>query len=146
MHFLPFWALLSLAISCQSSNYDYSKFYSLKGQELKYQDTLKFEFTPQDTGLYKVYLSVRYVDTYEFSNCWLKVIEHGSIRRVNVPLFDKLGQPLGKSSGGVISKTVLLEKCQIDNRRLIKLEIVQNMRKNPLPGISELGIMIKKKD
>lgn len=134
--------LISLLFcSCDKGDFDYSKYYTVKGQELLYTDTLKYGFIPDESSTYNLYLSVRYSDEYEFSNVWWKIAAEDTVQRVEVPLFDKTGKPLGKCTGGLCTQTVLWKKTKLAALDTLNVKIVQNMRKNPLNYISEVGLI-----
>ncbi|MCO5231145.1 MAG: gliding motility lipoprotein GldH [Chitinophagales bacterium] len=135
--------LSGIASSCNHGDFDYSQYYSTDNQELSYGDTLSFSYLPKDSGVYNIYLSVRYTDQYEFSNLWLKVLTKDDTSRVDISLFDNAGVPYGKCTGGVCTQTVLLEKVKLNNQDSIQYNIIQNMRKSPLGHISEVGLIIQ---
>lgn len=135
-------ALISiLTCSCNKGDFDYSKYYTVKGQKLLYTDTLEYDFVPEASKQYSLYISVRYSEEYEFSNAWWKLLYKDNIKRVEVPLFDKVGRPLGKCTGGLCTQTVLWEKLELSKQDTMRVKIVQNMRKNPLNYISEVGLI-----
>lgn len=130
--------------SCNSNDFDYSEYRTIKQQKFNYSDTLKYEFAPLADTSYKLYWSVRYSDLYEFSNIWLRVNDGKKIVRVEVPLFDKAGKPLGNCTGGVCTRTILWKEQVYKSMDTVKLDVVQNMRKNPLESISEVGLIVKR--
>ncbi|MCO5232687.1 MAG: gliding motility lipoprotein GldH [Chitinophagales bacterium] len=136
--FLSYWLC-----SCSHGDFDYSQYYTINEQQFSYSDTLKYSFMPQEAKPYKIFLSVRYTDQYEFSNLWLKVIEKESASRININLFDNTGTPLGKCTGGVCTQTVFWKSVNLKDKDTTQYNIVQNMRKSPLGYISEVGMIIK---
>lgn len=136
--------LLSLAVlpSCSTGTHDHTQFLSIKGQTWDYKDTLSYEFGIKDTAEYRISLSVRYEKEYEFSNIWIKANDGSINSRIELPLFNLNGQPLGKCSGGLCTQTLGWKDVQLNGGDTIRLHIVQNMRKNPLRGVSEVGVII----
>lgn len=135
-------ALISLLVcSCDKGDFDYSKYYTVKGQQLLYTDTMEYGFIPKENNTYSLYLSVRYSDEYEFSNVWWKVTDKDITQRVEVPLFDKAGKPLGQCTGGLCTQTILWKKAELLRQDTLNVKIVQNMRRNPLNYISEVGLI-----
>lgn len=132
--------------SCNSTDFDYSEYHTIKQQKFQYSDTLKYEFIPLVDSSYNLYWSVRYSDLYEFSNLWLRIKDGNKIVRVEVPLFDKTGKPLGQCTGGVCTQTILWKTQTFNSQDTVKWEVSQNMRKNPIESISEVGLIIKGKD
>lgn len=135
--------LISSAISACKKDFDYSKYYTIKDQKLSYSDTLKYSFIPTTTKNYRVYLSIRYSDIYQFNNLWCKISDDRGLFRVDIPLFDKMGKPLGKCTGGVCTQTVLWKESRFAANDTVQWSVNQNMRVNPLENISEIGIIVK---
>lgn len=129
--------------ACDEGDFEYSKFHTLSGQEINYKDTLRYEFVPTHDSTYKYFISVRYTDQYEFSNIWLKSIIDGEMARIDIPLFDITGKPLGQCTGGVCTQTIFWKEEASKIGDTIRIELMQNMRKNPLQYISEVGLTIK---
>ena len=92
--------------SCNSNDFDYSEYHTINQEQFKNSDTLKYEFSSMTDNSYKLYWSIRYSDEYEFSNLWLRINDNSKIVRVEVPLFDKTGKPLGQCTGGVCTQTI----------------------------------------
>lgn len=132
-----------LLFACSKGDFDYSQYHTLKGQEVKYTDTLEYTFVPSESKEYNLYLSVRYTDEYEFSNIWWKINDNSGTQRIEIPLFDKAGIPLGNCTGGVCTQTVLWKKINAATEDTLNYKIVQNMRKNPLKNVSEMGLIFK---
>ena len=140
--------LLGISImmsSCNSSDFDYSEYHTINQEQFKNSDTLKYEFSSMTDNSYKLYWSIRYSDEYEFSNLWLRINDNSKIVRVEVPLFDKTGKPLGQCTGGVCTQTIFWKIQELKEKDTISWVVNQNMRKNTLESISEVGFLIKKK-
>lgn len=131
-----------LLFACSKGDFDYSQFHTVKGQELRYSDTLQYAFIPVEAKKYEVAISVRYTDEYEFSNIWWKISDNKGLHRVEMPLFDKAGKPLGSCTGGVCTQMVLWKSIDAAEGDTLNYRIVQNMRRNPLNNISEVGLII----
>ena len=143
--------LIAIALFCMffyscKSEYSYSKFITIDKDGWSYADTLSYEI-PIDTAVqnYELYISVRYSEDYQFNNLWLKFVSDSIIERVDVPLFDKTGLALGKCSGSICTQTILWKDLHATTANYTT-RVIQNMRKNPLENISELGLLIKKKE
>lgn len=134
---------LCFLVSCDEGDFEYSKFHSLSGQKITYDDTLRFEYFVKKDTLHQFYISIRYTDQYEFSNIWLKSLQEGQTSRIDIPLFDKFGQPLGQCTGGLCTQTIFWKEENLNSTDTVRIEMIQNMRKNPLLNISEVGLMIK---
>ncbi len=135
-----------LMYSCSSDKYDYSEYHTISQKTFKNTDTLKYEFTSPSDNDFKLYWSVRYSDEYEFSNLWLRINDGSKIVRVEIPLFDKTGKPLGQCTGGICTQTILWKAQKLNEMDSLKFEVNQNMRKNTLEYVSEVGLLLKKLD
>jgi gliding motility-associated lipoprotein GldH len=90
---------------------------------------------------------VRYKKDYEFSNLWLQtrhnLYGNDTLERVEVVLFNPDGSPKGKVLGNNCTIEAIWKKgvrWQANDSANIKL--VQNMRKDPLPGVMNLGVKV----
>lgn len=128
--------------SCGAPDFVYSELHSLKDQKATYLDTLNFDYSADKMGEYHVYVVVRHTKEYEYSNIWLKALTDNQIDRVEVPLFDKTGKELGVNSGGFITTAVLWKTIELQENESLSFSLVQNMRRNPLEHISEIGVYI----
>ncbi len=134
-----------LLFACSKGDFDYSQYHTVKGQKLKYSDTLQYTFIPAEAKKYELAISVRYTDGYEFSNIWWKILDNEGLHRVEMPLFDKAGKPLGACTGGVCTQTVLWKSIDAVAGDTLNYQLLQNMRRNPLNNISEVGLIINSK-
>lgn len=135
---------LVLLASCIQPEHDYAKFQTLNGQRWSYGDTLHFGFKPTTPGKYRISLSVRYDKEYEFSNLWLKVSDNAGVSRVELPLFDAEGIPLGKCGSGLCTQMISWKDIDCNMSDSLHFAVVQNMRRDPLNHISDFGIIIDK--
>ncbi len=142
MNKLIFVLSLSLALACISPSHEYAQFESLKGQQWAYTDTLKFGYRPPKPGKFRVSLSVRYQKEYEFSNLWLKVTDKEGVSRVDMPLFDAEGLPLGRCSSGLCTQTITWKDVEVAKSDSLFFSVIQNMRRDPLGNVSDFGIVI----
>lgn len=143
MRYLSFFLLLAIT-SCIEPRHDYFHYETIKGQEWSYDDTFKFGFKPETAGKYQISLSVRFEKEYEFSNIWLKVLDMSGQNRVEVPLFSPVGKPQGKCSSGLCTQLIPWKVVEVTETDSIYFHIIQNMRRDPLNYISEVGVMVDK--
>jgi len=138
-------AILLLVSSCKDDSV-YDRFTTIKEQRWGYEDTMYHDIRLKDSsGLYDVWLMVRFRKDYEFSNLWLRsrhnMFGTDTMERTEVALFFPDGNPKGKVFGN--SSTVQgLWKKNIRLSDSIQIALVQNMRKDPLPGIMDVGVKI----
>lgn len=139
-----------LFVSCEQKHF-YNQYVSVDIQNWKSTDTLKYAITIDDTtARYNLSFSVRHTKDYEFSNLWLSIIlESTEVKknfRYEIPLFKKDGKPFGKTSGSLCTQTIpVQQEIQFDKKGKYTINIVQLMRKDPLDGISDIGVIIDKK-
>lgn len=124
----------------------------------EFQDVNVNNWASQDTLVYSVKIdasdknfqyaiSVRHQKDYEFSNLWLKMFIKGNgidtSFRYEIPLFKADGKPFGKSSGSLCTQTVpLTTSLPLYSKGDYEIRIVQLMRKDPLPGIKDVGVIL----
>jgi gliding motility-associated lipoprotein GldH len=138
---LPIAFALSIT-SCREANHKYIQFQPVSGQSWSYADTAVFETVVSRDGKYNLFVSIRHEKEYEFSNVWLKISEPSASERVDVPLFNLQGKPLGKCSSGLCTQTVFWKEIEAQKGDTLSWRVVQNMRKDPLKHISEIGLML----
>ena len=118
-------------------------------QDLKWlsTDTFSFIFDIPENRDYLLSLSARHRKDYEFSNLWMKVRLKGmntdTTFRFEMQLFNMEGIPYGECSGSTCTQTIPLKNGTMP---LIKgkyeLQILQLMRKDPLEGIQDIGVIV----
>ena len=135
--------------SCENK-YFFSEYKSVDLKNWKSTDTLNFLVNIDDSNaLYDISVSIRHQKDYEFSNIWLNIINSDfDVKkdfRVEVPLFKQDGKPYGKVSGSLCTQTIpFLKQTKFPKNGAYKIKVVQLMRKEPLNGISDVGIIIAK--
>lgn len=145
--FVFFLSFLWLLTACEQKHF-YNNYQSVDIKAWKSSDTLKFPITiSTENKNYQYALSVRYSKEYEFGNLWLKVFIKGNAIdtsfRYEIPLFKNDGKPYGKNSGSLCTQTVPLKTTlSLHQKGNYLISIVQLMRKDPLDGISDIGILI----
>ena len=116
------------------------------------EDTVSFEVEAVDPNASISSIGVRYNETYEFHNLYVRYLLTDSVGNhlvdslINVHLFDsKTGRPLGRGFGNVY--TVYDTLPQFDTRSVerAKAHFIQYMRKDELEGIEAVGLKIKRK-
>ena len=146
--------VVSLAVlafcSCEQQHF-YNEFKTVDIKAWKSTDTLFYPIKIEEENKnYQYALSVRYSKEYEFSNVWLKVSIKSNVIdtsfRYEIPLFKNDGKPYGKSSGSICTQTIPLKtNLQMNKKGIYTISIIQLMRKDPLNGISDIGLIIDKK-
>lgn len=147
--------LLMTALGIFSSCNSERLFEEHQGMELLHwavQDTVSFEVEGLDPQSAVPILNIRYNDTYEFHNLYVRYLLRDSLGTVlgdsliNVSLFDsKTGQPLGDGFGNIFTKHDTLPRILTSVQPKLKIQFVQYMRKDELEGIEAVGLKINKK-
>ncbi|MBX9850773.1 MAG: gliding motility lipoprotein GldH [Cytophagaceae bacterium] len=121
----------------------------------KAQDTLKFEFEVEDNNIpYRLSYNVRYKNDYPFYNLFTKyIIKDSSGKVLTTPalpedmyLFDvKTGKPYGTGLGDIYDHRIsFLKEYKFPYAGKYKLQVLQYMRDQPLPGIVSFGVRVEK--
>ncbi len=147
---LYFSFIILFACSACEQKHVFNEYKTVNIKEWKSTDTLTYNVKiDNDAKQYISSVSVRYQNDYEFSNLWLKISVKGNgidtSFRFEIPLFKNDGKPYGKKSGSLCTQTIPLKTIlPILKKGNYNFSIVQLMRKDPLDGISDVGIIIDK--
>ena len=139
-------SIVTMFVSCSTNN-TYNSFQKVKNYKWSNKDTLFY--TPKIDDIdksYDIYLSVRYQKNYDFSNIWVQIygLETKPFDRIEIPLFKNDGTPYGKGLKSNYTVTAgYLKGYKFTKSGVQKIAIIQNMRKNPLPGVTDMGLIIK---
>jgi gliding motility-associated lipoprotein GldH len=142
---------LFFAITACEQKHFYNEYKAVNTKAWNVIDTLTYIADIDDANAYyDILVSVRYQKDYEFSNLWLNIINSysDSIQpvRLEVPLFKKDGKPYGKVSGSLCTQTIPFQsKIKFPKAGKYRIKIVHLMRKDPLDGISDVGVIIDKR-
>lgn len=148
------WSALSLlalmAVACgESATFQESKMLPKEGWA-KY-DAVSFDYMNSDTvGKYTILVDIRNDKDYPYQNFWLFVhsISPDSVEfsdTLNCVLADNYGKWVGRSSGSMYHLPVeFIHSTPFKKMGKYHFDLVQGMRKDTLPGISEIGIRIVK--
>jgi gliding motility-associated lipoprotein GldH len=112
-------------------------------------DTVRFEIDPsKPQGSYVI--GIKYTDAYDFRNLYVRYLLKDSTNQVmentlvNIPLFERSsGKPLGKGFGSSFTKYDTLPTAS--SMGVARVEFIQYMRIETLPGIEAVGLKIVKK-
>jgi gliding motility-associated lipoprotein GldH len=140
--------LFSILASC-SGDRIFENFESMETGSWEVSDSVSFELSNLDLENRTSLIAVRFNETYEFSNCYIRVISMDSASTIlentliNVPLFDsKSGEPIGKGFGNSYTRYDTIPF--ILKAETKKLAFVQYMRQDKLKGIEAIGLKILK--
>ena len=149
---LTIWAALVLS-ACGKQPME--QFISIPDRTWQFNSPENFDVNITSPGVYKMLIQVRYTQEYSFSNIWVALDEKSpdgkqASMRMNIPLFDISGRPLGSFAGNFYDRSY--PDGQMEARQLTlnfpakgrySFSIHHNMRIDKLDGISEIGIRLK---
>jgi gliding motility-associated lipoprotein GldH len=125
-------------------------FEPIANQEWRYLDTVVVQVPIEDTSkLYNIFLNVRHTGAYAYRNLYVRMHlyspsgESGK-QTVSFNLADPAGKWLGKGLGDLYeSKVLWREAAKFASAGQYQVVIEQFMREDPLPGISDIGLLVE---
>lgn len=138
-----------LLSSCNNATtYDHYVHTPLQGWEKN--DTLNFKVPPvSESGLYALQLGLRIIPTYPFMGITL-LVQHSDYQENNITI-DTLNCKLVNTNGQTLGKGVSYYQYnyQVTDVKLnagdsILVRVRHDMKREILPGISDVGIILKK--
>ncbi len=148
--FLVIFTLLASLMGCRS-DYQIDTNESIPENNWTYAKTAKTTLEVKDPQqAYQVEFKLRHTSAYRYSNLFVVMTLKGEGLYKNTRYQFKLakadGEWLGKGSGDIFSYSFpLLKDHRFAKAGKYEISIEQNMRDNPLLGISDIGIRIKNK-
>lgn len=142
-------------VSCGLKSSVYEKNESPAHQKWQSSKPILFDFEIADTSqLYKVFLTMRHTDAYEFSNIWveLKTIppskKDTSVAKIEVHLANNEGKWLGRMFDEIVEHKSLItpgaKSIKFKEKGQYQIRLKQIMRKDPLPEILSVGLRVEK--
>jgi gliding motility-associated lipoprotein GldH len=122
---------------------------SIPERKWTYRNILKTNFEIKDSSkLYNIYFKLRHTDDYRYANLFVVVrLKEDSVirpKRYQFKLAKEDGEWLGSGSGNLFTYTLpLFTSHKFSKNRKYEIEIEQNMRDNPLAGISDIGVLVE---
>lgn len=150
-HIIPVLAMLFILAGCTNTNLVDTND-AIAENNWTYAQTAKASFEIKDINqLYQVYFKLRHTADYRYSNLFVVVHLKGDNLQKSTRYQFKLakadGEWLGKGSGDIFTYNFpLLKDYRFAKPGKYQISIEQNMRDNPLTGISDVGITIKNKE
>lgn len=144
---LPIMAMLFMVSSCTENNLvDTNE--GIAENNWTYAKSAKASFEIKDVNkLYNIYFKLRHTADYRYANLFVLAHLKGNGLNRNTRYEFKLahsdGAWLGKGSGDIFSNNfTLLSNYRFAKPGKYEIEVEQNMRDNPLIGISDVGIKV----
>lgn len=144
-----FFALCLTLAACTNDNLVDTNV-SMSDNNWTYAKSINTKFEIKDSSKhYQVYFKLRHTDQYRYSNLFVlfNLKGHGLNKhlRYQFKLAKADGTWTGKGSGAIFTHNFLmLKNYQFPKPGIYTIEIAQNMRDNPLIGVSDVGISVSK--
>ena len=133
--------VLLLLMSCTGHNRFHS-YLPVNKDGWKRTDTLCFQTVPIDTNrnCMEISLGIRHTHRYPYRDIWL-TIEKDTL---HIDLADEQGRWKGKGIGDMrlIQQEATINLTKMDSCGIIRIHHI--MQHDPLPGISDIGIEVRK--
>ncbi len=123
---------------------------TLKDNEWLYAKSLQSKVIIEDTGIaYDLSFRVRNTADYRYANLYILMTLKGKgvhkTLRYELPMARPDGKWTGKGSGDLFTNSFsLFTNYRFPDTGAYTIEIEQNMRDNPLAGISDIGLVLTK--
>ena len=152
MKIIKFFSLVALlvAMSACDPKMIIDEYKPIAARSWSYDNTPEFTIEVMDTSQrYNLYFNLRNTGNYGYNN--LFVLFHikapdgkEDTKRLNFLLADNDGRWLGKGLGDLYDNQILvLKEMRFDKAGKYTFAIEQNMRDNPLVGITDVGLRIE---
>ena len=142
-------ATVCALVSC-NNNALVDTFENIPNENWTYVKPIKTSLEVSDsTKGYNIYVNFRHNADYRYANIWLRIHVIGPdkkdlVERQEFQLALPNGEWLGKGSGNLYSyQLIYKEKYRFGKKGTYQILVEQNMRDNPLKGISDVGIRIE---
>lgn len=149
---LFFFCFLPLLVmqACVDPNVKVDTYEAIPKQTWSYIKPIKATLNVTDsTQAYNIFVNFRHTADYRYSNIWLRFHVIGPNQK-DVPVRQEFqlalpdGQWLGNGSGNLFTyQLIYKETYKFAGKGKYTLIVEQNMRDNPLKGISDVGIFVE---
>nr|WP_294895025.1 gliding motility lipoprotein GldH [uncultured Pedobacter sp.] len=148
--FIYFSFLILILQSCIDQNIKVDTYNAMPKQNWTYVNPVKATLNVTDsTQAYNIYVNFRHTADYKYSNIWLRFHIIGPNQK-DIPIRQEFqlampdGQWLGNGSGNLFTyQLIYKQNYKFAGTGKYTLIVEQNMRDNPLKGISDAGIYVE---
>lgn len=148
--FIYFSFLILILPSCIDQNVKVDTYNAMPKQNWTYVNPVKATLNVTDsTQAYNIYVNFRHTADYKYSNIWLRFHIIGPNQK-DIPIRQEFqlampdGQWLGNGSGNLFTyQLIYKQNYKFAGTGKYTLIVEQNMRDNPLKGISDAGIYVE---
>ena len=142
--------VLSISLFSCDQNRIVDEYINLGEQGWTYNDKVNVEFEISDTSqFYNIYFNARNTGIYPYQNLYIlmRISDpdgEENENRLNFSLADKDGKWFGSGLGDLHDNQILIvEALKFLKMGKYSIELEQNMRDNPLPGLVEAGVRVE---
>ncbi len=130
----------------------YDKYEPIPDYQWEYSNLLTFEVNLDDkSSAYDLFINLRHADFYPYNNLWIILhikspdSESFTQERIQISLAAQDGTWFGDCMGDICDVQIPIKKnISFPEKGVYTFKLEQNMRQDPLIGIMETGIKIKK--
>lgn len=133
-------AVATLVSSCYYRRV-YYQFHPVSVAGWQNSDTLHF-ILPELSGQFTLTVYARTTNLYPYRNLSLRVMDGDSTIDASLVLADKKGKSKGQKGIGATEVKLVAGRVNLNQKRNRELLVVHNMRRELLPGISDVGISL----
>ncbi|MFM6954189.1 MAG: gliding motility lipoprotein GldH [Sphingobacteriaceae bacterium] len=151
MLFIVGLGLVFSVFACQNPNVLVDENQSIDQARWTYVKPIKITVPIVDTtAAYAVFINLRHTEEYAYSNIFIRIKQHNpnksqKVWRKEYTLANLEGEWLGTGSGNLLNHQLLLFKNhRFAHAGTYVFELEQNMRDNPLKGVSDIGLRVEK--
>jgi len=142
--------LLGLGLYSCGPKIVFSKTMKIESQAWNYDHPIGFSFTPPDsTQVYNLLLDIEHSTDFEYQNTYVKINTtfpsgQKDEQSLSLNLADKKGRWKGNCRGEVCTATIGLQmNTYFKELGNYQIQIVQDSRENPLPGINAFTLKLE---
>ncbi|HEY5326632.1 MAG TPA: gliding motility lipoprotein GldH [Mucilaginibacter sp.] len=144
-------ASLLLLVSCTDKNGIIDQNSEVPDHNWTYLNRFRYDVTVDDAKTpYTLYMNLRVTANYKYSNIFILITQVGPdkkplVKRYELKLANEDGEWLGEGSGNLYSyQSKFRSDYMFPTKGTYHFYIEQNMRDNPLRGISDVGLRVEK--
>jgi gliding motility-associated lipoprotein GldH len=145
-----FTGMLSLT-GCADKNVVIDESSEVPNHNWAYTNRYRYDVNISDEKqAYNLYMNLRVTDNYKYSNIFVLITtispdKKSHVTRYELKLAGKDGEWFGKGSGNLYSYQALFRTdYKFPAKGVYQFYIEQNMRDNPLRGVSDVGLLVEK--
>jgi len=144
-------SLMLLFTACDQTRL-FEEYKTINNYKWHYQDTVKFEFTVEDTTTaYDIMFNLRHKGNYPYRNIWVQLIREApnegvsKLKKKEFKLAEKDGRWTGNGMGDIYDHRFRVKQnFRFGRKGTYEFKMVHLMREDNLKGIMDVGLRISK--